>query len=256
MSAPFEKAKMAGYTVAHEHGEYWRADNPAGDIVAPPGADFWPSERAAWEACDRHRMFGDVQTPPPVLRTVVVALDHLTLATVERMRGPHENWPICGGRFGDDRFMVYAQPDDDGEIPADLFAVTSWAAAEGFDRIEFDPEREHTPGLKVYDHAPRKPVDALEGFAMVRALLAANPVDRALGPEFPVVSVLRQIAEAVGAPLNNKPAAPVKPDAAANCARYMDALDDLEIPPNGDDCNALYALALGGDYQPPHKGGR
>jgi hypothetical protein len=46
------------------------------------------------------------------------------------------------------------------------------------------------------------------------------------------------------------------PTPAENVQRYMDALDALEIPPNGDDANALHALALGGPYTAPHKGGR
>lgn len=65
----FERCKLAGYRVEHEHTDsngswWWRADDPSGDIIGPHGADFWPTERAAWEACDRHRMFGDTGPAP------------------------------------------------------------------------------------------------------------------------------------------------------------------------------------------------
>ncbi len=41
-----------------------------------------------------------------------------------------------------------------------------------------------------------------------------------------------------------------------NAKRYMDALNDLEIPPNGDDCNTLYDMIMGQPYRPPHERGR
>ena len=40
----------------------WIARDPEGDeIHREPGGHSWASERAAWEACDRHRMFGEGQ---------------------------------------------------------------------------------------------------------------------------------------------------------------------------------------------------
>ncbi len=42
----------------------------------------------------------------------------------------------------------------------------------------------------------------------------------------------------------------------ANVVRYNEALNALEIPPNGDDYNAILDLLSGAPYQPPHVKGR
>lgn len=61
-SGQFERAKLAGYDVEPDGFRGgWRARDPEGDELPGPdgvGEDPHPTERAAWEACDRHRMFG------------------------------------------------------------------------------------------------------------------------------------------------------------------------------------------------------
>lgn len=42
----------------------------------------------------------------------------------------------------------------------------------------------------------------------------------------------------------------------ANCHRYSDALNALEIAPNGDDFNRLFDLLAGAEYADPHSTGR
>ncbi|HIV77296.1 MAG TPA: hypothetical protein H9899_07210 [Candidatus Sphingomonas excrementigallinarum] len=42
----------------------------------------------------------------------------------------------------------------------------------------------------------------------------------------------------------------------ANVDRYSAELDALELPPNGDDFNAVIALLGGAPYHPPRKEGR
>lgn len=41
-----------------------------------------------------------------------------------------------------------------------------------------------------------------------------------------------------------------------NVGNYELALDALELPPNGDDYNAVMAMMKGGPYTPPHTEGR
>jgi hypothetical protein len=54
----FSRAKLAGYDVRQglPHDVRWWAVSPDGD-----GFHCTDTERAAWEACDRHRMFGDCE---------------------------------------------------------------------------------------------------------------------------------------------------------------------------------------------------
>lgn len=63
----FSRAILAGYDVEPDGFRGgWRARDPEGEELPGPdglGEDPHPTERAAWEACDRHRMFGDVIAP-------------------------------------------------------------------------------------------------------------------------------------------------------------------------------------------------
>lgn len=40
------------------------------------------------------------------------------------------------------------------------------------------------------------------------------------------------------------------------CRRYDKALNEMEIPPNGDDYNAILDMMEGHDYREPHRTGR
>lgn len=54
----FGRCIEAGYRVSDfsgAHGASFQAETPDGDPVSP---DYFETERAAWEACDRHRIFG------------------------------------------------------------------------------------------------------------------------------------------------------------------------------------------------------
>lgn len=331
MAGLFEKTILAGYDV-HETGGVWVACAPAVDddegfdILNPERPDgFWLTESAAWEACDKHRMFGhvlgargelkaagySVWAPRPdatwtaklngeaiaeslesevsawemcadhfkgaawaapqavklsTLRTVILSASHVRPETLAMLRAtPHPSWPICGGLFGDDRFVLFCQEDPDDEIPADLLAVTQWAAAQGFDRIELDPEQEPTPGLEVYGppvelsgeflvtwavdvEADSPQAAARKAFAMIRETDATIPDSCCV---FEVKHKETAAAETVDL-------CDVGPgdDAVTNCRRYNADMDRLELAPNGDDYNALMDLLAGHRYRPPHKGGR
>lgn len=41
-----------------------------------------------------------------------------------------------------------------------------------------------------------------------------------------------------------------------NLRRYDAALNELELPPNGDDYNNLWDMIEGGQYRAPHEDGR
>lgn len=56
--------------------------------------------------------------------------------------------------------------------------------------------------------------------------------------------------------LDPAPRSDLPESALLNVARYADALDELEIAPNGDDFNALYKLSQGHPYRRPHVDGR
>lgn len=288
MTAPFEKAKAAGYRVEPARGprgiEGWEAIGP--DDVALNPAALWPSDGAAWEACDNHRMFGDVRgvqaegamerdgeafeelhdtrfdEPPQAVRletrrVVVLPTGNLSLATCQMLQGtPLESWPVAGGIIPHG-FYVYAHDEGGAEGPADLQACCTWANKAGFDYIQFDCDADtFAPGLPVYDHNPRPPVDALEAFAKVRELFATWEGWSQPSDSYAPGDLLEAIAEAVGAPLNGKPAAPVAEDVRAKCERYNDALGELGISPNGEDFNALLDFAEGRPYRAPEEDGR
>lgn len=63
VAADFERAREAGYDVEPDgFVGGWLARDPEGEEIPldeEPGGPNWPSERAAWEACDRHRRFGE-----------------------------------------------------------------------------------------------------------------------------------------------------------------------------------------------------
>lgn len=329
MTAPYEKAKLAGYTVEPDFDNVggWRALDPKGEELSAaefppvPGVqrETFPTERAAWEACDSHRMYGHAAcgpgfrsrdawaellaagysvnannsgwqwnhvsgagsagysseggawdgaerhmravAAPPTLETrrvVVLRTENLSLATCTLLDAtPLESWPVAGGKLPHG-FYIYAH-DEGGadDAPADLQAVCTWANKAGFDYIQFDHDCDtFAPGLPVYDHAPRPPVDALEAFAKVRALFATWEGWSAHADGYDPAELLAAIAEAVGAELNGKPAAPVTDTLAEKMERYNDALGDLGISPNGDDFNALLDFAVGQPYREPHEKGR
>lgn len=62
----FEKAILLGYRVERDEdpatpAPAWRVFDPDDqELDITDDASAWPSERAAWEAADNHRMFGDV----------------------------------------------------------------------------------------------------------------------------------------------------------------------------------------------------
>lgn len=60
----FERAKLAGYDVEPDgFAGGWIARDPDGVEIEQKATErSWPTERAAWEACDRNRMFGDGPT--------------------------------------------------------------------------------------------------------------------------------------------------------------------------------------------------
>lgn len=283
MTAPFEKAKLAGYDVEpNGFGDGWIARDPEGEEIA----EGLISEAAAWEACDNHRMFGDVRgvqaegamerdgeafeelhdtrfdEPPQAVRldtrrVLCASTAHLTLATCQMLNEtPLERWPVYGAPLPHGFYVHASCRDENPQAPADLLAVMAHAHALGFDYVQFDTDAEQLEGLPVYDHEPRPPVDALEAFAKVRDLFATWEGWSQPSDSYAPGDLLEAIAEAVGAPLNGKPAAPVAEDVRAKCERYNDALGELGISPNGDDFNALLDFAEGRPYRAPEEDGR
>lgn len=48
----------------------------------------------------------------------------------------------------------------------------------------------------------------------------------------------------------------VRAEAIANADRYEAAMNELELPANGDDFNAIMEMLRGAPYRPPHTEGR
>lgn len=275
MTAPYEKAKLAGYGVEFveppqtSSASGWDAFDPDGEqIASPEKAGLWPTEAAAWEACDNHRMYGSVEPsaadkvaavgkrskvpvePPETRRVIVLSTAHLSLETCARLSDPTQKFPVYGALLPDG-FYVHASVNDDApDAPADLLAAMAHAHGLGFDYIQFDCDGPTVEGLEVFDHEPpRSDAYSYEGRGDFIAIVRGSDdveVARVMWFDGELLEVTQARAAALCLALN----APV------NVQRYMDALDEMEIPPNGDDCNNLHALALGGDYAPPHKGGR
>ena len=281
MTAPYEKAKLAGYGVEFveppqtSSASGWDAHDPQGDqLESADKAGLWPTEAAAWEACGIHLANAqpapsrdEPATYPPkadalaqhleTRRVVVLATEHLSLATCALLKAtPLESWPVAGGPipYG---FYIYAH-DAGGctEAPDDLQAVCTWANKAGFDYVQFDHDADHVEGLTIYDHDPAPPMDPAHP-DYLRSLIgqAADYVGRFADlngePEGGACRNLLALLEAEGYASHAKGATP-----AENVRRYDAQLNDWEISPNGDDYNNLHALALGGAYSPPHKGGR
>lgn len=53
----FSRSSLSGYNVVTACEDGWEALDPENESVRPT-EPYFPTERAAWEACDNHRMFG------------------------------------------------------------------------------------------------------------------------------------------------------------------------------------------------------
>lgn len=189
-------------------------------------------------------------------RVVCASTSNLTLATCAMLSEPGAKWPVYGGLMPDGFYICATARAESEGAPEELRNVLAWARDNGFDYVQFDTDADPLADLPTFDHDPRPPVDALEAFAKVRALFATWEGWSAHADGYDPAELLAAIAEAVGAELNGKPAAPVTDTLAEKMERYNDALGDLGISPNGDDFNALLDFAVGQPYREPHEKGR
>lgn len=86
-------------------------------------------------------------------RTILVlSTGHVTKETARLLNSTKlEDWPCCGGPYAGYGWFVYAHDENDGQIPADLFAVMEFARANGCTNVLFDCDAEQVEGLPAYE---------------------------------------------------------------------------------------------------------
>lgn len=136
----FVRCIEAGYRVDHEYthrngSDWWSARDPDDEGVFPPGADFWPSERAAWEACDRHRMFGNAGPAPAMATDGPTLPEGMSLAEARTLKVGDRVRALCHvrGCDNDDEETVHP-PGTVGEVmeAKQISPPQGWAVTVAF----------------------------------------------------------------------------------------------------------------------------
>jgi hypothetical protein len=91
-------------------------------------------------------------------KILVLSTAHVTAKTAAMLNStPQPKWPVCGGPYGPWGWFIYAHDENCGEgadaIPDDLFAVLTFARAQGCDNVLFDADADVIDDLPEYDHS-------------------------------------------------------------------------------------------------------
>lgn len=129
-------------------------------------------------------------------------------------------------------------------------------SSPNFQRVDFDrhPERP-TVGRNGLSYAKAIEVDtypANGGFS--RDVVFSNVNSKDITTRAAITCPAEKIPDLIEA-LRQLDGVPPDPRLVA-CRRYSDALDELGLPPNGDDFNALLDFLEGRPYHEPHEDGR
>jgi hypothetical protein len=89
----------------------------------------------------------------PVLFLSTAHIDPATAKLLDET--PLSDWPVYGGPIPDG-YLIYAHDDEQGEIPADLWACCVLAREFKCEYIRFDRDGPQIGGLTVYDWEPEE----------------------------------------------------------------------------------------------------
>lgn len=88
-----------------------------------------------------------------IRKTLVLSTSHVTKATAKMLDStPCSEWPAVGGPYGTYGWFFYAHDENcEPLMPDDLFAVMTFANANGCDNVLFDCDALEVDGLPTYD---------------------------------------------------------------------------------------------------------